>query len=149
MMTCATSISTNHFHVKTLSLIVARRRARRCRSAFCFLLKITVHCTCYLLYAIRNYALYFYTLQPTTPGHRPPLHTLRIPSRQCNFSSSRRYMDRYPRFLHQMAHKLLRLIYPYLPHNNLRLRREVAFTTSRAHPVDCPVGTYRPLSKPR
>jgi len=67
-----------------------------------------------------------------------------VRSRQCNFSSSRRYMDRSPRFLHQMAHKLLRLICPYLPHNNLRLRREVAFT--RAYPVDCPERTYRPLS---
>ena len=28
----------------------------------------------------------------------------------------------------QMAHELLRLIYPYSPHNNPRLRREVAFT---------------------
>jgi len=67
------------------------------------------------------------------------------PSRQCNFSSSRRHMDRSPRFLHQMAHGLLRLIHPYLPHNNLRLRREVAYT--RAHPADCPERTHRHIAR--
>jgi len=69
------------------------------------------------------------------------------PSRHCNFSSSRRYINRSPWFLRQMAYNFLHSICPYSPHNNLRLRREVAFT--RAHPVDCPVRTSRRLSKSR
>jgi len=69
------------------------------------------------------------------------------PSRHCNFSSSRRYMDCSPWFLRQMAYRFLHSICPYSPHNNLRLRREVAFT--RAHPADCPVRTSRRFSKSR
>jgi len=56
-------------------------------------------------------------------------------------------MDRSPWFLRQMTYKFMHSTCLYSPQNNLRLRREVAFT--RAHPADFPVRTSRRLSKSR